>query len=209
MKGFITVKEPASVETVIKKSRFIGQVYPVSSMEEAQERLLSVKKKYWDARHSCSAVIVGEGGEYTRCSDDGEPQGTAGVPMLEALKGSGLTNVLTVVTRYFGGVLLGAGGLVRAYSSSVSAVCAAAKRLEYMPCALYDLNIPFKLWGKMEGGVYSCGGFFKEITYAEDIKTKILIPPESEGVLLKTVREISSGRLEAQRQGDEYRIAEL
>ena len=207
MKGFVTVSEPSSVETVIKKSRFIGQLYPVSSMEEAQERLLCVKKKYWDARHSCSAVIIGQSGEYTRCSDDGEPQGTAGVPMLEALKGSGLTNVLCVVTRYFGGVLLGAGGLVRAYSSSVSEVCASAKRITYTPCFLYSLDVPFKLWGRMEGAIYYLGGAFKSIDYAEDIKTLVLITPEAEKGFLSTVQEISAGKITPVKLGEEYKIS--
>ncbi len=209
MKPYCTVKEPVITETVIKKSRFIGQLYPVLSFEEAQERLLSVRKKYWDARHSCSAVVIGEGGEYTRCSDDGEPQGTAGVPMLEALKGSGLTNTLAVVTRYFGGVLLGAGGLVRAYSSAVSETCAAAVRLYHEPCFLYALDIPFKLWGKLEGGVYAAGGSFKKTEYAEVIRAQVLMPPASAEGFLNAVSEASAGKLCPVFLGEEHRIKEL
>lgn len=195
MNAYTTVKEPCSTELVIKKSRFIGQLYPVSSMEQAQEVLAEVKKKYWDARHNCSAIIVGDRGEYTRCSDDGEPQGTAGVPMLEALKGSGLTNVLAVVTRYFGGVLLGTGGLVRAYTASVSEVCAAAPKLSYAPFALYRLDVPFKLWGKLEGAIYSLGGRIKTIEYAENIRLTLHIPPEATARFEKTLSELSAGKL--------------
>jgi len=203
MIGYTTVKEPFSTEIVIKKSRFIGQLYPVGSMEEAQSVLAEVKKKYWDARHNCSAMVIGERGEYTRCSDDGEPQGTAGVPMLEALKGSGLTNVLAVVTRYFGGVLLGTGGLVRAYTSAVSEACAGAPKLRYRPFALYGLDAPFKLWGKLEGSIYSLGGAIKSIDYAENIRLMLHIPPENTAKFEKMLSELSAGKLFAENLGEE------
>lgn len=104
-----------------KKSRFIATIRPVSSEEEATSFIAEMKKKYWDARHNCSAFIIGNRGELTRCSDDGEPSGTAGRPMLEVLNGSGIKNIAVVVTRYFGGTLLGTGGLVRAYTQAVKA----------------------------------------------------------------------------------------
>ena len=106
-------------EIVEKKSRFIATVRPVASEEEAVAFIAEMKKKYWDARHNCSAFVIGTKAELTRCSDDGEPSGTAGRPMLEVLLGEGVRNVAVVVTRYFGGVLLGTGGLVRAYSGAV------------------------------------------------------------------------------------------
>lgn len=102
-----------------KKSRFIATVQKCESEEEASAFIEEMKKKYWDARHNCSAYCIGARGELTRCSDDGEPSGTAGRPMLEVLTGSGIRNVAVVVTRYFGGVLLGTGGLVRAYTRAV------------------------------------------------------------------------------------------
>ncbi len=104
-----------------KKSRFIATLKPVTSEEDAAAFIAEIKKKYWDARHNCSAYIIGKRGEITRCSDDGEPSGTAGRPMLEVLTGSGVTNAAVVVTRYFGGTLLGTGGLVRAYTQAVKA----------------------------------------------------------------------------------------
>ena len=112
--GFRTVKAPSSVELVINRSRFIGQCFPISSEEEALEKLSELRKKYWDATHNCYAYSVGQKGEIARFSDDGEPGGTAGMPMMDALRGAGVTDVLCVVTRYFGGILLGTGGLVRA-----------------------------------------------------------------------------------------------
>jgi len=115
------LKEGGSGEYEEKKSRFIATLRPVKSEEEAAAFIAEIKKKYWDARHNCSAYIIGKRGEITRCSDDGEPSGTAGRPMLEVLTGSGVTNAAVVVTRYFGGTLLGTGGLVRAYTQAVKA----------------------------------------------------------------------------------------
>src|SRR5699024_4493064 len=108
-------------EIVEKKSRFIAHVQAVETVEEAQEFIEAVKKKYWDARHNCSAFSVGEQNPLTRCSDDGEPGGTAGKPILEVIQGSGICNIAIVVTRYFGGTLLGTGGLVRAYTDAAKA----------------------------------------------------------------------------------------
>ena len=117
MEKYQTVYQGASAEIVEKKSRFIAEVFPVSSEEEAAEILEEVKKQYWDARHHCWAYVIGDTQAAERCSDDGEPSGTAGKPILEVIRGQKLSNVLVVVTRYFGGTLLGTGGLVRAYSS--------------------------------------------------------------------------------------------
>lgn len=115
------VLEGGQGEIVEKKSRFIATVRRVENEQEAAAFIEETKKKYWDARHNCSAFVIGGGGELTRCSDDGEPSGTAGRPMLEVLLGEGLRNVAVVVTRYFGGTLLGTGGLVRAYTQAVKA----------------------------------------------------------------------------------------
>ena len=115
-----------------KKSRFLADVRPVSSEEEALAFIEEMKKKYWDARHNCYAYTVGSNREYTRCSDDGEPSGTAGRPMLDVLLGEDLYNTAVVVTRYFGGVLLGTGGLVRAYSGAVQEGLRASKLIKFL-----------------------------------------------------------------------------
>lgn len=115
-----TIAAPVEHELVIKKSRFIARVEPVTSVDEADAVIARLRKQWWDARHNCSAMVTGLLGDQARSSDDGEPSGTAGVPMLEVLRRRELTDVVAVVTRYFGGVKLGAGGLVRAYSSAVS-----------------------------------------------------------------------------------------
>lgn len=112
------VLQGAIAEVVEKKSRFIAEVRPVETEEEASLFIEEIRKKYWDARHHCSAFVIGKRGELTRCSDDGEPAGTAGRPILEVLQGENVKNVAVVVTRYFGGTLLGTGGLVRAYGKA-------------------------------------------------------------------------------------------
>ena len=117
--SYLVLLEGGQGEYVEKKSRFIATVRKCESEEEAVAFIEEMKKKYWDARHNCSAFCIGARGEVTRCSDDGEPSGTAGRPMLEVLTGEGIRNVAVVVTRYFGGVLLGTGGLVRAYTKAV------------------------------------------------------------------------------------------
>lgn len=114
-------------EIVEKKSRFIATAFKVESAKEAEEKIAEVSKKYWDARHNCYAYVIGANGETTKCSDNGEPSGTAGKPILEVINGSGITNVLIIVTRYFGGVLLGTGGLVRAYTQAAQAAIAASE----------------------------------------------------------------------------------
>ena len=128
--GYRVVYEGGEGEIVEKKSRFIATVRPVETEEEAVAFINEMKKKYWDARHNCSAFVIGSRQEVTRCSDDGEPAQTAGRPMLDVLLREGITNVAVVVTRYFGGVLLGTGGLVRAYQSATQAGLAASKIIE-------------------------------------------------------------------------------
>lgn len=118
MEDYKIVLEPGTGEIVEKKSRFIANIVPVESEEEAQEYIEKMKKKYWDARHNCSAFVIGRNHEIKRFSDDGEPSGTAGKPMLDILVGNDIHNAVVVVTRYFGGTLLGTGGLIRAYSQA-------------------------------------------------------------------------------------------
>ncbi len=115
------ITSDGSGEIVEKKSRFIANVFSVGGVSDAEARIAEISKKYWDARHNCYAYVIGENGEQTKCSDNGEPSGTAGKPILEVINGAGITNVLIVVTRYFGGVLLGTGGLVRAYTQAAQA----------------------------------------------------------------------------------------
>lgn len=209
MKRYITIKAPCERELIIKKSRFIGQLYPVGSFDEAQEKLNEVKKKYWNATHNCSALIIGTDGEYTRCSDDGEPQGTAGVPMLEALKNTELTNILCVVTRYFGGILLGAGGLVRAYGKSVTEVANACQRYEYCPYEVHEAELPFKLWGKAQSQLLSKGWRIKTINYTSCVQSQVYLPLGAGDEYNKMLSELSAGTVFARNLGEELVEIEL
>lgn len=137
------IKEFHEAEIIIEKSRFIAHAYQVNSIEEASVIINENKKKYWDATHNCLAFIIGKNQEYMRSSDDGEPNGTAGVPILEAIKKGGITNTLVIVTRYFGGIKLGAGGLVRAYSKATSTCLSQASYIEKKELAHYMLALSY------------------------------------------------------------------
>ena len=148
--GYRVVYEGGEGEIVEKKSRFIATVRPVETEEEAVAFINEMKKKYWDARHNCSAFVIGSRQEVTRCSDDGEPAQTAGRPMLDVLLREGITNVAVVVTRYFGGVLLGTGGLVRAYQSATQAGLAASKIIEKRQGKKLIIHTDYNGLGKLQ-----------------------------------------------------------
>ncbi len=132
-------------EIVEKKSRFIANVFKVESAAEAEEKIAEISKKYWDARHNCYAYVIGANSEITKCSDNGEPSGTAGKPILEVINGSGITNILIIVTRYFGGVLLGTGGLVRAYTQAAQAGLAASEVGEMVYSQLLTIEVGYNM----------------------------------------------------------------
>ena len=142
--------EPTTAEIVERKSRFIANVFYVANLEETEEKLTQIKKKYYDAKHNCFAYVLGVNAETVKSSDDGEPQGTAGHPMLDILKGNDLTNCIAIVTRYFGGTLLGTGGLVRAYSDSLKAAIANAKTSELLNAYKVSFEINYDDYGKVE-----------------------------------------------------------
>ena len=193
MQSYITIDKECEYEFVEKKSKFKGMLFPVETYEQAQEKLTEIKKTYWDATHNCSAMIIGTDKSFMRYSDDGEPQGTAGVPMLEVLKQSGITNVLAVATRYFGGILLGAGGLVRAYTKSVSGAVANSQKIEMVPCARYETAVSYSAYGRMEN-LLANGGYIKEdALFAEDIKVITGVPFELEEKFKKDVTEAFLG----------------
>lgn len=141
------IKSPASVETEVKKSRFLAEIFPVESQKDARVLLKSQKEKYADSTHIVHAFVTGPDGGVCGCSDDGEPSGTAGRPVLEVLKGSGLTGCIITVTRWFGGILLGTGGLVKAYSNAAKAVLSVAETCELVPRLRFILELPYDAFG--------------------------------------------------------------
>ena len=150
MEEYLVPTRFGEAEFIEKKSRFIATVKPVESEEEASAFIAEMQKKYWDARHNCSAFVIGARQELTRCSDDGEPAQTAGRPMLDVLLREGITNVAVVVTRYFGGVLLGTGGLVRAYQAATQAGLAASVIIEKRPGRKLVIDTDYNGLGKLQ-----------------------------------------------------------
>lgn len=170
------VYEGGEGELIEKKSRFIATVIPAESEEEALAFIEAMKKKYWNATHNCSAYVIGEKGQLKRCSDDGEPSGTAGRPMLEVLEGEGIRNVAVVVTRYFGGTLLGTGGLVRAYSASVKAGLASSVIITKIPGVKLKIETDYTGLGKVQYLLGEMGIRTLDSQYTDHVELDVLVP---------------------------------
>lgn len=191
--AYRVIYEGGEGEIVEKKSRFIATVRPVESEEEATAFIAEMKKKYWDARHNCSAFVIGANQELTRCSDDGEPAQTAGRPMLDVLLKEGVTNVAVVVTRYFGGVLLGTGGLVRAYQKAVQEGLAASSIIEKREGFLLYINTDYNGIGKLQYLFAQKEISILESEYAVDVRMTVLVPLERKEEIEKAVIEHTNG----------------
>lgn len=193
-------------EIVEKKSRFIATVRKCGTEEEAEAFIEEMKKKYWDARHNCSAFVIGSRGELTRCSDDGEPSGTAGRPMLEVLTGSGIRNIAVVVTRYFGGTLLGTGGLVRAYTQAVKEGLANCRTGVMRNGSELEVTVDYNDVGKLQYYFGQQSIVPADSIYAENVKFILLIPVEKEENLRKNLIEITSGKVKIEKLKETYFI---
>lgn len=188
------IMEEGTGELVEKKSRFIATVKRVESEEEAASFLEAMKRKYWDASHNCSAMVIGAGGELTRCSDDGEPSGTAGRPMLEVLLSEKLRNVVVVVTRYFGGTLLGTGGLVRAYTQAVKEGLSGCKLGIVQAGIRLEIGTDYNGIGKILYILGTKGIEPEESSYTDAVTLRLLIPAEKREALCKELTEATAGR---------------
>ena len=195
MDSYIVPFAEAEAEMVEKRSRFIGHIWQVDSEEEARRRIEETKKKHYDARHNCWCYVIREGG-VLRYSDDGEPQGTAGQPMLNVFLREEVTNVCCVVTRYFGGILLGAGGLVRAYSGTAKETLNAAGISRMRLWATVGVPCTYPLYERMKLLCEGCGGIIEDTEYGADILLTVVIPAERQEELREKVIELSSGTLE-------------
>lgn len=196
MKQMKIVYKGGEGEIIEKKSRFIATVIPVESEEEALEFIAAMKKKYWNATHNCSAFVVGENYEIQRCSDDGEPQGTAGRPMLDVLLGEEIHNAAVVVTRYFGGTLLGTGGLVRAYSKAVQEGLRQSAIIEKKPGALLQIKTDYNGIGKIQYLLGQRGLTIIHSDYTDVVMIETLVPQEQLAELKEAVTEGTNGRAE-------------
>ena len=195
MNGLVrTVYRAGSGEITEKKSRFIASAVPVKTEEEALEFIASVRKKYWDARHNCYAYIIGEHGETMRSSDDGEPSGTAGKPILEILLAENLTDTAVVVTRYFGGILLGTGGLVRAYSSAAHEALSASVIIEKKHGIRCLIRTNYTDLGKVQYHLAQNGIPVLETNYTDDVSFEVIMPDEKKKQVLSVLTEATAGR---------------
>jgi uncharacterized YigZ family protein len=179
--------QEAESEFVEKRSRFIGHIWPVDSEDQAQELIRRVKKQHYDARHNCWCYLLG--GSVVRYSDDGEPQGTAGQPMLAVFQREHVTNVLCVVTRYFGGILLGSGGLIRAYSTGASIAVKAASKAKIVPCGEYQVTLDYPQLGSFQNLLSTVEGEQTDAQYTDRIALTVVVPQEQANVFESRVVE--------------------
>ena len=190
-------------EFVEKKSRFIGRVWPVETEAEALDKIQQMKKQHYDATHNCWAYIIKDGP--VRFSDDGEPGGTAGMPMLQVLQREGLFNVVCVVTRYFGGILLGAGGLVRAYTKGAKiAVNAAGKSMKRVWAALY-VPCPYPYYERIKLETAAFGGIIRNTEFGAEVELEILLPEGRTQSFLERLTDMTAAEVEGMEVGREYR----
>ena len=193
--GFKCIYKGGVSEIEEKKSRFICYVEAVESETAAVAFINEIKKKHWDARHNCSAFVIGDKGQLTRCSDDGEPQGTAGRPMLEVLLGENIRNVAVVVTRYFGGILLGTGGLVRAYQAAVKEGLRASVIVEKQLGVKAYIESDYTDYGKLSYLYNSEGYYVINTDFAENVRTELMLNAECFDEMYAKVIEITAGRI--------------
>ncbi len=203
MEEYLVPTQFGQDEFIEKKSRFIGRLWPVETEEDALAKIEAMRKQHYDATHNCWAYIIKDGA--VRFSDDGEPGGTAGMPMLQVLQREGLFNVVCVVTRYFGGILLGAGGLVRAYTKGAKiAVDAAGKSMKRVWTVLY-LPVPYSWYERVKLEVAAFGGIIRDTQFGADVELEVLLPEAQTEPFMARLTDMSAATLDAMITGQEYR----
>ena len=203
MDKYLVPTEFGEDEFIEKKSRFIGRIWPVETEEAALEKIQEMKKQHYDATHNCWAYIIHGGA--VRFSDDGEPGGTAGMPMLQVLQREGLHNCVCVVTRYFGGILLGAGGLVRAYTKGAKiAVDAAGKSMKRVWTVLY-VPCPYTYYERVKLLVAECEGIIRSTDFGAEVELELLFAENVADTFLEKLTDMTAGTVEGMETGKEYR----
>lgn len=196
MKLYSTAARQASAEQTIERSRFIAYVKPVESREEADLFIDEIRKKHKDATHNVPAMVIGDKFQLQWASDDGEPQGTSGAPMVQMLVQEGITNVCIVVTRYFGGIKLGTGGLVRAYTSSAKLGLAAAGLCDVMEMQTVTYRVDYGVFNKIQNFLFTFEVNFDNIIYADAVTFDAVADPSHAGAMKDVITGLSSGRAE-------------
>ncbi len=194
MDSYKTVEREAVDEYTVKKSRFLGYAKPVTTAEAAVAFIEQIKKKHWDATHNVYAYILREG-QIRRYSDDGEPQGTAGIPALDALQKAELTDLVVVCTRYFGGIMLGAGGLVRAYSHTAKIAAEAAGIITMARCTLGEVTCDYTYYGRLVPLLCSHGAIVEDTAFADSVTVRFKVPASAFGALCEAVVDTSFGKV--------------
>lgn len=202
MEEYLVPSGFGQAEFVERKSRFIGRVWLVETEEEALAHIKEMREQHWDATHNVYAYIIKDGP--TRFSDDGEPGGTAGMPTLQVLQREGLHNICCVVTRYFGGILLGAGGLVRAYAKGAKAAVDAAGISKMQVWTALYVPCPYALFERVKLEVEAFGGILRNADFGADVELDILVPEGKTGDFLTRLTDLSGGQLESMAAGQEY-----
>lgn len=198
MSGYLIPAGRGESEYVEKRSSFLGFVEPVSCEEEARAFIAGIKKLHRDARHNCWCYLIKDGPE--RYSDDGEPQGTAGIPMLEVFRKEGVTNAVCVVTRYFGGVLLGAGGLLRAYTKAAKEALENAGTVEILPKTYFLLRCPYSLAERIRLETLSFGGTVEDTSYEADVTMLVSILSEKAEAYSARIFDMTSGTVSPEKR---------
>ncbi|WP_026694337.1 YigZ family protein [Peribacillus kribbensis] len=204
LQSYLTVKGYGAHELIIQKSRFIAYVQRAETEEAALEFIAGIKKKHHDANHNCSAYLIGENNLVQKANDDGEPSGTAGVPMLEVLKKKNLKDTVVVVTRYFGGIKLGAGGLIRAYGSSVSEGLAHTGIVERRLTRIMKTKVDYTWLGKLENELRSSQYEIKEIHYSDSVEIEVFVKEDAIENFIDWMTEMTNGQSEIHRGGTLY-----
>lgn len=192
MKNFITIKQNIEQETVINKSRFITYLFKVENEDEAKAKIDEIKALHKDATHNCSAYTFGDSHKIQKANDDGEPSGTAGVPMLESLKKNDIHNVVAIVTRYFGGIKLGSGGLIRAYQGRVSEAIQLAGKVIYKNGMIIQVTLPYELSGKFEHAIDDKFIIINQ-TYTDKVIYDVQLVSEDKDEFINFVTELTQG----------------
>ncbi len=203
MKAYKTVAGEANDEFIEKRSRFIGYVKPVTSQQEAVDYISAVRSKHWDATHNVYAYVL-RAGQMRRYSDDGEPQGTAGMPVLDVLLKEDITDCVVVVTRYFGGILLGTGGLVRAYSHAAKLAVTSGGIITMCPCAILQVVCDYNFYGKLASLIPDCGGFVEDTQFTDSVAVTLKIPCEKSSDFVEKLTDSSNGKFSAQQLREEF-----
>lgn len=204
MKAYTTLLKAADTEYVIQKSRFIGHATPVETEEEALRYLEAIRQEHKAANHNCYAYIIGENAGIMRYSDDGEPGGTAGLPIIEVMKQRGVVNCAVVVTRYFGGILLGAGGLVRAYSHTCALALNEASVCEMAPSLRMRLEVAYPQWDRVQHELKSLPVRQDEPEYTDSIRFGLLCKQTDAEQVLATLTRVTDGRIRQLAQEECY-----